>query len=112
MERIGKRYRREMWQGPLWWSSWKCKCYDPILQLFLKCYTQLDDVQKPIYSFSELLILKYVNLWFSKSDSDSAQLGAKHLGSCVIDWHEFGAAIVTWTVAVSQKQNPKIINEA
>lgn len=44
----------------------------------LKCYTQLGDVQKTIHSFSELLILKYVNLWFSKSDFDSSQSGAKH----------------------------------
>lgn len=44
----------------------------------LKCYTQLDVVQKIIHSFSELLILKYVNLWFSKLDFDNAQSGAKH----------------------------------
>lgn len=65
----------------------------------------MDDVQKTIYSFSELLILKYVNLWFSKSDFNSAQSGTKLLGGCVKDWHEFGAATVTWIVAVSQNQN-------
>lgn len=78
----------------------------------LKCYTQLDVVQKTIHSFSELLILKYANLWFSKSYFDSAQSGTKHLEGCVKDWHEFGAATVTWTVSISQNHNPKIMNKA